>query len=45
MQRQMAIMAIQEQIDWEGVERASGVPVEKLLRWWMKVSSEVVKRG
>jgi hypothetical protein len=44
-QRQMAIMAIQEQIDWGSIEGASGVPVEKLLRWWMKASSEMVKRG
>lgn len=44
-ERNLVIMAIQEQTDWTAIMATTGIPVEKLLRWWMKASSEIVKRG
>jgi hypothetical protein len=39
------VMAVQNQIDWNLVSMNSGVGVDKVMKWWMKASSEMVKRG
>ena len=44
-ERNLVIMAIQEQVDWNTVATASGVGVDKVMKWWMKASSELVRRG
>jgi hypothetical protein len=44
-ERNLVIMAIQEQVDWNAVATASGVGIDKAMKWWMKASSELVRRG
>ena len=44
-ERNLVIMAIQEQVDWNAVATASGVGIDKVMKWWMKASSELVRRG
>jgi len=44
-ERNLVIMAIQEQTDWNAVADASGVGVDKLMKWWMRASSEIARRG
>jgi hypothetical protein len=44
-ERNLVIMAIQEQVDWNAVATASGVGVDRAMKWWMKASSELVRRG
>jgi hypothetical protein len=39
------IMAIQEQVDWNVVATASGVGVDRVMKWWMKASSEMIRSG
>jgi hypothetical protein len=44
-ERNLVVMAVQNQIDWNLVSMNSGVGVDKVMKWWMKASSEMVKRG
>lgn len=44
-QRNSAMMAIQQQVDWNVISLNSGVPVDRVLKWWMRASSEMVRRG
>ena len=39
------IMAIQEQVDWNVVATASGVGVDRVMKWWMKARSEIIRSG
>ena len=38
------IVGIQRQIDWNAVAAESGVDVDIAMKWWMRVSSELVRR-
>lgn len=44
-QRNLIVMAIQNQINWNTIANETGVDVDKILRWWMRASSDLVKRG
>lgn len=44
-QRNLVVMAIQNQINWNQIETETGVEGDKLMRWWLKASSDLVKRG
>lgn len=38
------IVGMQRQIDWNAVAAESGVDVDRAMKWWMRVSSELVRR-
>jgi hypothetical protein len=38
------VMAIQNQVNWNTIALETGVDVDKAMRWWLRVSSELVKR-
>jgi len=38
------IVAMQRQINWNAVAAESGLDVDKAMKWWMRVSSELVRR-
>lgn len=38
------ILAMQRQMDWNAVAEESGVDVDRAMKWWMRVSSELVRR-
>lgn len=44
-ERSLVITAVQEQVDWAAIARTSGVGVEKLMKWWVRASSDLIKRG
>ena len=44
-ERNLIVMAIQEQVDWHGVSAASGVNIDRVMKWWMRASAEIVRRG
>ena len=44
-ERNLVIMAIQEQVDWNAVAIASGVGIDKVMKWWLRATSELVRRG
>lgn len=44
-ERNSVVMAIQQQIDWTLVSRISEVPFERLMKWWLQKSTELVRRG
>jgi hypothetical protein len=45
MERNLVIMAIQQQIDWNEVTNISGVSSDKVMKWWLKATSEMVRIG
>jgi hypothetical protein len=45
LDRNSVIMAMQNQIDWRGVGRATGIDVDRIITWWTRASSEIVKKG
>jgi len=44
-ERNMIILAIQEQVDWAAVAAQSGLTVDKVMNWWMKASAEIARRA
>jgi len=44
-ERNMIILAIQEQVDWADVAAKSGLSVDKAMKWWMKASAEIARRA
>lgn len=44
-QRNLVMMAVQEQLDWNIISLNSGVPVDRVMKWWMRASTEMVRRG
>jgi hypothetical protein len=44
-ERNLVVMAIQEHVDWGLIAAQTGVPVEKLLKWWMRTSSGTINQG
>jgi hypothetical protein len=44
-QRNLVMLAVQEHLDWNAISLNSGVPVDRVLRWWMRASTEMVRRG
>jgi hypothetical protein len=44
-ERNLVIMSIQQQIDWNEVTNISGVSSDKVMKWWLKASSEMVRHG
>ena len=44
-EKNSVIVALQRQVDWNVVAEESGVDVDKAMKWWMKVSSGLVRRG
>lgn len=44
-QRNSVMMAIQQQLDWNVISLNSGVSVDRVLKWWMRASAEMIRRG
>jgi len=44
-EKRLVMMAIQETIDWNLVAMESGVDIDKIRKWWLKASTELVRRG
>lgn len=44
-QRNLIVMAMQQQIDWGAVAAAAGVTEDKVMKWWLKASPELIRRG
>lgn len=44
-ERNLVIMEIQEQVDWTVVAANSGVEIDRVMKWWMRASSDIVRRG
>ena len=44
-ERRLVMMAIQETVDWNAVAMESGVDADKVRKWWLKASTDLVRRG
>jgi hypothetical protein len=42
--RRAVILALQEQADWGLIAERCGLSVDKVMQWWMKATSDIVRR-